>query len=111
MIETNNPEIDVNELMEKVRAEVENRSEHSLKITEQTEAQHTIDSISLNLLNIQALINNAEARSQVRTKWPDKLNRFPINISKKVQEVTIKLLNFFFKEQRVVNISLVQAGR
>lgn len=111
MIETNNPEIDVNELMDKVRAEVEKRSERSLKLTEQDKAQHTIDSVSLKLLNIQALINNAESRSQVRTKWPDKLNKFPLNISNKVQQIILKALNFFFKEQRVVNISLVQAGR
>lgn len=111
MIETNNPEIDVNELMDKVRAEVEQRSEHSSKLIEQSRAQPTIDSISLNLLNIQALINNAEDRSQVRTKWPDKLNRFPLSISKRFQQLILKSLNFLFKEQRVVNISLVQAGR
>ncbi len=107
MIETNNPEINVNELMEKVRAEVKKRSFPVLKTTKKL----TTDTISSNLLNIQALINNAETRSQARTKWPDKLNRFPLNLSNKFQQFILKSLNFFFKEQRVVNISLVEAGQ
>ncbi len=107
MIETNNPEINVNELMEKVKAEVEKRNYSGLKNTEKL----TNDTINSNLLNIQALINNAESRAQARTKWPDKLNKFPLNLSNKFQQVLLKLLNFFFKEQRVVNISLAQAGQ
>ncbi len=111
MIETNNPEIDVDLLMDKVRAEVEKRSNPFGKIIEQASEKIANDSINLKLLNIQALFSNAENRSQVRTKLPDKLNKFPLNLSKKFQQIIIKIINFLFKEQRVINISLSQAGR
>jgi 2-polyprenyl-3-methyl-5-hydroxy-6-metoxy-1,4-benzoquinol methylase len=111
MIETNNSEIDVNKLMDKVRGEVEKRNDRNRQIAQKAKEQNIIDTINLNLINVQALISNAEERSQVRTKWPDKLNRFPLNLSKKFQQFILKILNFFFKEQREVNISLVQAGR
>lgn len=111
MIETNNPEIDVNELMEKVKAEVAKRSKFALAGPQTSQHQIIGDPTSLKLLNIQSLIDNAEARSQVRTKWPDPLNKFPLNVSKKIQNAVLKILNFLFKEQRVVNVSLVQALR
>ncbi len=112
MIETNNPDIDVNNLMEQVRAEAtKRRSNLGLKVTQLAKEKPIADVETLKILNIQALINNAENRSQIKTKWPDKLNKFPLNVSKNLQQLILKLLNFFFKEQRVVNISLVQAGR
>ncbi|MBA2747272.1 MAG: SAM-dependent methyltransferase, partial [Tatlockia sp.] len=112
MIETNNPYIDVNNLMEQVRAEAtKRRSNLGLKVTQLAKEKPIADVETLKILNIQALINNAENRSQIKTKWPDKLNKFPLNVSKNLQQLILKLLNFFFKEQRVVNISLVQAGR
>ena len=112
MIETNNPDIDVNDLMEQVRAEAaKRRSNLCLKVTQLATEKITSDIENFKILNIQALISNAENRSQIRTKWPDKLNKFPLNVSKKLQQLILKSLNFFFKEQRVVNLSLAQAGR
>jgi len=111
MIETNNPEINVNDLMEQVRAEVAKRNSPILQAKKSNPAKFINNSLDVKLLNIQALINNAEDRSQARTKWPEKLNKFPLNISKKLQQIILKSLNFLFKEQRVVNLSLVQAGR
>lgn len=114
MIENNNPEIDVNELMDKIKLEVEKRNEQTAeksgKFTE-CFTKNVSNNINFKLLNVQALTNNAEARSQIKTKWPDSLNKFPLNISKKLQQIILKLVNFFFKEQRVVNISLVEAER
>ena len=98
MIENNNPDIDVNDLMEQVRAEVaKRRSNLSLKGTQLATEKTTSDIENFKILNIQALINNAENRSQSRTKWPDKLNKFPLNVSKKLQQLILKLINFFFK--------------
>ena len=112
MIETNNPDIDVNNLMEQVRSEAaKRRSNLCLKVTQLVTEKSIDDVENLKILNIQALINNAENRSQIKTKWPNKLNKFPLNLSKQFQQIILKLLNFLFKEQRVVNISLVQAGR
>jgi O-antigen chain-terminating methyltransferase len=58
--------------------------------------------------NIEALLNNAEFKSQVRNHWPEKLARFPFNLFKKI---ALKIYNFLLKEQRAVNFSLIQALR
>jgi hypothetical protein len=52
---------------------------------------------------INVLINNVRAKSQVRTKIPDALNRFPINKSKLLQKIILKAYEFLFREQRTVN--------
>ena len=78
MIETNNPDIDVNNLMKQVRSEAaKRRSNLCLKVTQLVTEKSIDDVENLKILNIQALINNAENRSQIKTKWPNKLNKFP----------------------------------
>ena len=61
--------------------------------------------------HIQALVNNAESRAQVRTKWPDKLARFPFNISKKFQKLALKTLEIILRDQHEVNFNILQALR
>ena len=102
-----NFEIDIDELMERIREEVNQRknisnSEKTASISMET-AKRGIDTS-----NIEALLNNAEFKSQVRNHWPEKLARFPFNLFKKI---TLKIYNFLLKEQRAVNFSLIQALR
>jgi len=107
MIETNNPGINVDELMQKIREEVARRQE-----TVKEDTRISIGSaISAEINNIEFLLNDAEFNSQVPTKFPDKLNRFPFNISKRLQRLSLKLYGFIFKKQRVVNLPLIQAVR
>ena len=107
MIETNNPGINVDELMQKIREEVARRQE-----TVKEDTKISIGSaISAEINNIEFLLNDAEFNSQVPTKFPDKLNRFPFNISKRLQRLSLKLYGFIFKKQRVVNLPLIQAVR
>jgi len=108
MIETNNPGINVDELMQKIRQEVARR--HELSVTENTR-EIVVDAISAQFNNIELLLNDAESNSQVPTKFPDKLNRFPFNISKQLQRWSLHLYEFLFKKQRVVNLPLIQAVR
>ncbi|MFP4099283.1 methyltransferase domain-containing protein [Coleofasciculus sp.] len=108
MIEANNPEIDVDELMEKVRQEVAKRQNKPL--SQEKLPEKPGDKISPFLINqIQALLNNAESKSQIRTEFPEKLNRFPFTISRRFKRLALKLYAFLFKEQRAVNFSLIQA--
>jgi O-antigen chain-terminating methyltransferase len=65
----------------------------------------------VNASYIQALLNNAEFKSQIRTHWPEKFNRFPFNLCGWVQRGALKLYNFLLKEQRAVNFSLIEALR
>ncbi|MFP5268874.1 class I SAM-dependent methyltransferase [Coleofasciculus sp.] len=113
MIEANNPEIDVDELMKKVREEVAKLQNKPLWKEKSTGINlQPNNGINLRIISqIQALLNNAESKSQVRTEFPEKLNRFPFTISRDLQRFVLKLYTFLFKEQRAVNFSLIQALR
>ena len=109
MIEPNNPEINVDDLMQKVRDEVARHNHPSHSVEENSNGVNAMS--VLNTSNIEPLINDAEFNSQASTKWPDKLNRFPFNFSKRLQRFILKLYRVLFKKQRVVNFDLSQALR
>ncbi|MEQ9552825.1 MAG: class I SAM-dependent methyltransferase [Coleofasciculus sp. G3-WIS-01] len=113
MIEANNPEIDVDELMEKVREEVARRQNQPLGKENYLGTNDPPEKCINPLLihQIKALLNNAESKSQVRTEFPEKFNRFPFTLSRRLQRFILKLYAFLFKEQRAVNLSLIQALR
>jgi SAM-dependent methyltransferase len=107
MIEANSPEVNVDELMQKIRQEVTTFHSNPDQIAV-SNATAQISAMNLRISNIEALLNNAESRAYNRTKWPDKLNNFPFN-AKKLQRIALKLLNFLFKDQRQVNFNLIQS--
>ena len=108
MIESNNQEINVDELMEKIREEVANRN-HNFQSQLASNLNSSPEAMDLRISNIEALLRNAESRSIIRTKWPDKLNRFPFNLTLGIQKIALKILNFVFKDQREVNFNLINA--
>jgi 2-polyprenyl-3-methyl-5-hydroxy-6-metoxy-1,4-benzoquinol methylase len=108
MIDSNNPEINVDELMQKIRQEVAQR-QVNFQRTESKNNNIDISILKSNISYIESLLTNAESRSYARTKWPDKLNRFPFNISSKLQKNVLKAINFVFKDQREVNFNLLLA--
>ena len=109
MNQANDNEIDVDELMQKIRKEVASRD----KISSPTASFFFSQPSEINLVSnyIEDLLTNAESRSHVRTKWPDKLNRFPFNLTGGLQKILLKAINFLFKDQREVNFVLIQALR
>lgn len=110
MIEKNNPEINVEQLIQKIRNEVENNR----KIYTDVETKPIDVSIRTNTTNIsyiETLLNDADLYAQVPTEFPENFNRFPFNFSKGLQKFLLKVYGFLFKKQRVVNSSLSQALR
>lgn len=59
----------------------------------------------------KAYLNTAEFRAQARMKWPDKLNRFPFNVSRRLQGAVLKGIRLLFRDQQEVNINIVNALR
>lgn len=105
MTESNNPEIDVDNLMQNIRAEV---NKHKSKyIISSPVNDFAISKNTTNINYIEALLQNAQSRAYVRTKWPDKLNGFPFNLNPKLQKFILKIINFLFKDQREVNFNLI----
>lgn len=110
MIENNNPEINVDELMEKIRQEILSRQGYSSGASINNNNIDTSDftsNIGSRIGYIESLLKNAESRAYIRTKWPEKLNRFPFNLISKLQTLILKAINFLFKDQREVNFNLI----
>ncbi len=56
---------------------------------------------------INLSINDSRAKSRIRTKIPDALNRFPINKSKILQKIILKFYEILFREQRNVSNAIL----
>ncbi|MEH1907522.1 MAG: methyltransferase domain-containing protein [Nostoc sp.] len=107
MIEANNPEINVEELIQKICNEVAKRQVKSQPLD--SKSNFDTSNMMLNISYIEALLRNAESRSCIRTKWPDKLNRFPFKFNTKLQKFILRAINFIFKDQREVNFNLINS--
>jgi SAM-dependent methyltransferase len=105
MIESNNPEINVDELMQKIQEEIAQR-QGQFK-TDSTSSNVQLLSMISSLNNIETLLKNAESRAYIRSKWPDKFNRFPFNTNLQLQKIILKIINLFSKDQREVNFNLI----
>jgi SAM-dependent methyltransferase len=109
MLESSNPLIDVDELMERVREEVRNRR-NSPPLESALDHSVSLGS-KLNTSQIEALISAAEGKSQARSKFPKPFNRFPFQYSKKLQRYALKAVELLFYDQREVNLSLIELLR
>ncbi len=110
MIEANNPEINVGEIMQKINHEVAKRKSSFTSLSEST-SKYDLSKIESIVNYIEALLGSAEYRAIPRRKWPDKINRFPFNLSEGIQKLALKTLNFIFKDQREVNLNLIASLR
>jgi len=110
MIESNNPRIDVDALMSKIRLEIERHHTVSSALPDFFSST-TAEDASANAAGIEALLRIAEEKALVRTRWSSKLNRFPFTLSRPLQAAFLKGLALLFKDQRHVNFLLIQAMR
>lgn len=106
MFEANNPEINVDVLMQKIREEVAQCQNYYQPVALNS-AKFKTSAVKFDFSHIETLLQDAESRAHVRTKWPDKLNRFPFNFTSPIQKVVLKILSFIFKDQREVNFNLI----
>ncbi len=106
----NKPEINVEQLISKIREEVA-RHQLASPSLETKQINVSIGTSDPSVSYIETLLNDADSYSQVPTEFPGKFNRFPFDLSKGLQKIFLKVYGFIFKKQRVVNYSLSQALR
>jgi O-antigen chain-terminating methyltransferase len=82
--------------------------EHSLNLSS-TSSRSAYRQSKLEYVN--TILNDALLMSQTRTKLPNKFARLPIFSNAKVQRLLLKIYNFLFKEQRTINLGVIQAVR
>ena len=108
MIDANNPAIDVAELMTKVNIEVARRTTpRAAGLADGALSPEAIATAAA----IEAVLATAERKSQIRTDWPGRLNRFPFTLLQPFRFFVLKVLAFIFKDQRHVNFALIEALR
>ncbi|MEH2365199.1 class I SAM-dependent methyltransferase [Nostoc sp.] len=107
MIESNDPEIKIDELIQKIVEQVR-KSQVNSQLGD-LQSNLDISKLKLSISHIENFLKNAESRSLVRTKWPEKLNIFPFNFSTKLQQFILKVINFLFKDQREVNLNIINS--
>jgi O-antigen chain-terminating methyltransferase len=105
MLKANEPAISVDELMQKIREEV--HLHHNIITSGSAKSPEITDISTAIVSQLEILLKDAESYSEVPSKFPDKFNRFPFNISKPLQKFVLKLYGFLFKKQRVVNFSII----
>ncbi|BAS57032.1 MULTISPECIES: hypothetical protein [Leptolyngbya] len=99
--------VNIDTLIDKIRQEAAQRQTVS-----QYQPPANIDAANrIRSSNIEALLNAASAKSQIRTDLPAKLKRFPWSLGRGFGKAALKTYSFLFKEQRAVNFSLNQALR
>ncbi len=114
MIDNNIPSVSVEEIMQKIKDEVVKRKTDDININNDINNNDNIDNhivqtmMASNKINfpkqrIDLLINEVRLKSQIRTKIPNALNRFPVNKSKLLQRIILKFYELLFREQRAVN--------
>jgi len=108
MIESSNANVDVDELMARLRSRVD-------ELRDRPQSQLSISALSLRssvfINSLEAHANIADQKTQIRTQWPSNIgSTFPFNVPT-IRQASLKLLAFLFKDQRHVNQALVAACR
>jgi hypothetical protein len=108
MLESLNREIDVDALMLRLRgrvSELEQQGHHELL---PGDAVALRNSVFIN--SLEAFVNTADQKAQVRAQWPSLLSGFFFG-SPRIRRALLDSLAFLFKDQRHVNQALVAAFR
>jgi hypothetical protein len=108
MLETGNPDIDVGDLMQRMRREADRV--RNARPTVGGERILTLRG-SVNVAAIESWVAIADQKARIRTKWPSHLRAFPIGGNGRLQQLVLKVLAFLFKDQRQVNEAFIAAFR
>jgi hypothetical protein len=101
MLESNNPDIDVDALMARVHREVLRRQFGDAPVS-------NADIETLDTATLQSLIAAAALRSSARNRWPARLEFFPFNL-RPVQRLALRVIAWLFRDQHAFNAAVIEA--
>jgi hypothetical protein len=103
MLESNDPDVDVDALMARVQHEVLRR-----QFGDQPSAAPGLTTVDTSALD--SLIAAAATRAAARNRWPARLGFFPFNL-RPVQRFALRAIAWLFRDQHAFNAALIQALR
>ena len=108
MLESLNRKIDVEALMLRLRGRVSDLEQQGHHELLPSDAVALRNSVFIN--SLEAFVNTADQKAQIRVQWPSLLAGFFFNIPT-MRRALLDGLAFLFKDQRHVNLALVAAFR
>ncbi|RZD17594.1 MAG: class I SAM-dependent methyltransferase [Candidatus Acididesulfobacter diazotrophicus] len=111
-MDNNIQDVSIEEIMQKIKKEAAKRKSIDVNdinnninydINHELYSYTSGNKINFPQQRIDFIINDVRVKSQIRTKIPDVLNRFPVNKSKLFQKIILKFHEHLFREQREVN--------
>lgn len=102
MLKISNPEISVDRIETEILGQIDNQANNDLY-----EEIDTSGILEQKTSYIKGLIETAKSRTEIRTSWPQSLNRFPFVIFKPVSSIFLIGLKLLFKDQREVNFNIL----
>ena len=103
MLESNNPDVDVDALMARVQHEVLRR-----QFGDQPAPSAALNAMDTSMLD--SLIAAAALRASARNRWPSRLAFFPFNLVL-MQRFVLRAIAWLFRDQHAFNAALIQALR
>jgi len=103
IMDNNIQDVSIEEIMQSIKEEAARRKSGDADINNTLDKNIEFGKINFPRQRIDMLINDVRVKSQIRTKIPDVLNRFPVNKSKLLQKIILKVYELLFREQRAAN--------
>ncbi len=105
MLQINFPEINIDKLEKEMLHEIDcySQQKHSKKASIKVNLDHLKQQVKY----IEGFINTAKSRTEIRTQWPQALNRFPFILLRPLSLILLLGLNLLFKDQREVNFNIL----
>ena len=105
MLKVSNPEINVDRIEKEILNEIDYHTNKST--SEVADSSGILEQLKHQLQYIQGFINTAKSRTEIRTNWPQSLNRFPFILLRPLAFILLICLKFLFKDQREVNFNIL----
>ncbi len=105
MLKINFSEININKLEKEMLHEIDFYSQQ--KHSKEASIKVNLDHLKQQVKYIEGFINTAKSRTEIRTQWPQALNRFPFILLRPLSLILLLGLNLLFKDQREVNFNIL----
>ena len=106
MLQMNFPEINVDKIKKEILHELNYHSKSNNP--GEVSSKVNLDQLKQQAKYIEGFINTAKSRTEIRTSWPQSLNRFPFILLKPLAFILLGCLKLLFKDQREVNFNILE---
>ncbi|MDJ0633122.1 MAG: methyltransferase domain-containing protein [Xenococcaceae cyanobacterium MO_188.B29] len=105
MLQINFSEINIDKLENAIIHETGCHSQ--IKHSKKASIKVNLDHLKQQVKYIEGFINTAKSRTEIRTQWPQSLNRFPLILLRPLSFILLVCLKLLFKDQREVNFNIL----